>query len=804
MAALAALASPRLRLLRWAEALGRRPAQAALGGAVAGLLVSAETQALAVLCGVLVIWTLAYLRLPALGLTAGTLLIAGAAVGDVRLAHLDGSWLAAHSGTRLEARAHIVEPPRPSRFGRSVVMEVASGEARGERLLARVPERLRLPARGGQGSEVLVTGAIRRPVSRPGASFDFPAHLRRRGVAAELAVKRLRFTGGRRGGLMGRIDAMRGRAERSLSLGLSPERAALLRGMVLGQDEAITRIVRDDFRRSGLGHLLAVSGQNVMLLGLLALPVLSLMGLGVRGRIAALLLLIAVYVPLAGAGPSLQRAGVMGAAGLVALLAGRPASRLYALLLAAAVTLLHNPRVAGEPGWQLSFAAVAGILSLGPPLRRALGSLPRPLAEGVTMTVAATLATAPLVAHHFEAVSLTGLPANVLALPVVAPIMWAGMVQIALGQLLEAAGPVGLLATAAAELLGRAATLLLAYLEWLARFFAEAPGAAVELPLSSAARVAAAYAALAALWLGFRRAGRRLEPARASGAAFWRRLPVRARVAIAGAALGAGIVASAVLHAPPRVPDHLTVSFLDVGQGDATLIQHPDGSAVLFDGGRAEARVARLLPAAGVRRLSAVVATHASADHHGGLHEVLQRVPVALLVDGGDGTTDPDFRAILAEADRRNVRRVRGTAGQTLRIGGLVVRILGPRRRPPGPPPEDPNPRAIVAVVSAGDFDLFLSADAESSALADVALPEVEAMKVPHHGSADPGLPDLLRRLRPRIAAIEVGRDNPYGHPTPGTLAALGAVTRHVYRTDRDGTVRLTVEGGEMRVASDR
>jgi len=109
-----------------------------------------------------------------------------------------------------------------------------------------------------------------------------------------------------------------------------------------------------------------------------------------------------------------------------------------------------------------------------------------------------------------------------------------------------------------------------------------------------------------------------------------------------------------------------------------------------------------------------------------------------------------------------------------------------------------------VTVVSAGEFDLFLSADAESPALTGLDLPDVEAMKVPHHGSRDPGLPGVLARLRPQVAAIEVGEGNGYGHPTPETLAALGAAVPRVYRTDRDGTVSLTVDLAGLRVHTER
>jgi competence protein ComEC len=596
------------------------------------------------------------------------------------------------------------------------------------------------------------------------------------------------------------------RAERGVAAGLPAREAALARGIVLGQDEAIDPLLRNDFRASGLGHLLAVSGHNVMLLCALALPALAASGLGPGGRAAALVGIVAVYVPLAGAGPSLQRAGVMGVAGLVALGAGRVASRAYGLLLAAAATLALNPRVSGDPGWQLSFAAVAGILLLGRPLRAALGRAPpaageagrlaAALRDGIAITLAATIATAPLLAHHFGSVPLAGLAANLAALPAVAPLMWLGLASAALAQL----GP---LALGPVELLGLPAGLLLRYLAWIATRFAEA-GGVLSLRLSWPA-TAAAYGLLGGGLLAGRRAFRRARPRLTAMGGHWRLLPSGLRRgALAGSAGCLLAVAYLALLRPPAPPDRLTVSFLDVGQGDATLVQDGDGAAMLFDSGPPEARVERLLRRAGVRRLSALVATHASRDHHGGLVAVLRRYPVDLLVDGGDGTADPAFRAALAEADRRGVRRIEARAGLRLRAGGLRVVVLSPPPRPRGPPPEDPNGRAVIAVVAAGSFQLLLSADAESAALLPLALPDVDAMKVPHHGSADPGLPAVLARLRPEVAAIEVGADNPYGHPARSTLAALRAAVPHVYRTDRDGTVTLTVDGAGMRVSTAR
>jgi competence protein ComEC len=318
--------------------------------------------------------------------------------------------------------------------------------------------------------------------------------------------------------------------------------------------------------------------------------------------------------------------------------------------------------------------------------------------------------------------------------------------------------------------------------------------------------VAAAYGAIALAVAAAVRVGRRAEPRVTSLAAGWRRVPARRRaLACSGAA---ALVAAMGWHAlaPLAPPDRLTVSFLDVGQGDATLIQDGAGASVLFDGGPPEARVYRELRAAGVRRLDLMVSTHQSRDHQGGLHEVLARIPTRLMLENGYGTHDPDYHRLIAEADERGVRHLAAAAGQVFRVGRLRIELLGPRPRAPGePPPDDPNPIGVAAIVSEGSFDIWLSADAESDAILQYPLRPVEAMKVSHHGSRDPGLPEVLTRLRPQIAAIEVGNGNSYGHPTPETLAALHAAVPHVYRTDDDGTVRLTVGAdGRPAVATER
>jgi competence protein ComEC len=803
--------------------LGARPFHLAAGSIAAGLAASTASGpvVLAIAVGVGALVRLLSRRTPALAALALALVLAGAAVGDARLRALDAPAARIRDAHVQDLTVYLLSPPRPNPFGASAVVSAASGPLRGGRLLMRIARWTSLPADIEVGAELAVDGHL-RPLQTGGEAggSGFAELLRRQGVAGELLLDRARATGRRRGGVAGLLDGMRRRAERAVGAGLPAREAALARGMVLGQDEAIDETTRQDWRDSGLSHLLAVSGQNVMLLIALAVPLLALVQLGPLGRGLALMALIALYVPLAGAGPSLQRAGVMGVAGIAAMTLSRPASRWYALLLAAVATLALNPRASADPGWQLSFAAVAGILAVGRPMAVRLVALGgevtssrsrpvtqtaiRGLAEGVAITLSATLATAPLVAYHFGAVPLVGLLANVLALPAVAPAMWLGMVKAALGLIAVVAPPAGTVAA----WLGPVVKVPLAYLEQLAERCADM-GGRVALPLRSPAAVCAAYFVLVAplACFAWRRGGQkatRTSPGFAERAAAWRRAPRSFRLAVVVLVVGAVALVAATGLGSPAPPGELTVRFLDVGQGDATLIQDGRGASVLFDAGPPEAAVYRELRSAGVRRLDLAVSTHQSRDHQGGFHELIERMPIGLFVENSYGTHDPDYRRLIAEADARGIRHIRAEAGEVLQVGRMTIRILGPPPRPPdAPPPEDPNPIGVAAVVSQGGFDLWLSADAESDAILDYPLPPVEAMKVSHHGSADPGLPDVLERLQPKLAAIEVGAHNTYGHPTPSTLATLRRAGISTYRTDEDGTVTLTVTDSHISVTTE-
>jgi competence protein ComEC len=600
---------------------------------------------------------------------------------------------------------------------------------------------------------------------------------------------------------LGRSGEIRERASDGLGRGMPAREAELARGFVIGEDERIDARTKEDFRRAGLSHLLAVSGQNVTLLALLAMPLMAALGIPLRERLVWVLALIVVYVPLAGAGPSIQRAGVMGAAGVLATLAGRRTSRLYALLAALGVTLAIDPDVAAEIGWQLSFAAVAGIFLLASPLREAIaarigsGGWRRALAEGAAVTIAATLATAPLIAFHFETLSVTTLAANLLAMPAVAPAMWLGMATAAAAQVPGL--PV--------EALNWLDALLLGYVAQVAAWCGRPTWAEVHVKLGAAGLVGTYLALAGAVVASFRLARRRRlarlrRPADRSRRRSAAALFVRRRLLLA-AALGLAVVGPVLgwawldrgTSAPPL--SGLRVEVLDVGQGDAILLQPAGAPPVLVDGGPPGDDLAGKLESAGVKRLGAVVVSHDQSDHAGGVEELLGHFPITRLVYGRLG------RSLLDGARAAGVDPAQAAAGDELRSGGLRLQVLWPPREllAEPVPGTDPNQLALVLLARWRDFTMLLTADAEAEAVPLDPGP-IDVLKVAHHGSEDAGLGELLDRIRPRAAVISVGAGNSYGHPTAATLATLAAHGVRTLRTDRDGTVTIDVGRGAVTV----
>jgi competence protein ComEC len=711
-------------------------------------------------------------RLVALALALAAL---GLGWGSLRMDALHQSALEAEIGEVGRVELVTVAPARTSPWATRALASTRTfrGQPLRERVLLVLPVG-RAPPRGAL---IEATARVAAPRGERNG-FDERAWLARQGVHAVLHASTWREVG-RRGGVQGLGDRLRERVERAVGRGTDGVRRGVVLGVVLGEDEGLPADVREDFRASGLYHLLAVSGQNVAYLagGIYVLG--WLLRLPRRLRELSILGVIAAYVLAVGWQPSVVRAGVAGGLASLAWLASRPRDRWHFLAVGALVLTVWMPTTVLEPGFQLSFAAVAAIFVAVPRVRRRLDGypIPPPAADALAVAAACGLATAPIVLVHFGEVPLYTVLANVAAFPA-APLV------LGLGLLAAVADP---LSPSAAAGLAALAGWAAAWLELVAHVVAGLPRAQID----ARAAVLLAAAAVAA-WVGVRRLRRRVAARQLLGAA-----------ALLALALGAW--ATVLAARPARAwepPAGLRVTFLDVGQGDAILLETPRAS-VLVDQGPPEGDVAAQLLELGVNSLSALVLTHPERDHVGGAAEVLRRLDVGQVLDPRLQATRPDHEAAVREAHARGVpvRIVRAGSGFT--AGKLSLRALWPVDA--GTATEDPNANAVVLIATYGTVDLLLPADAESVVTRALALGAVEVLKVAHHGSEDPGLAEELRELRPRVAVISCGRDNDYGHPHPETLAALAGVPGlTTYRTDRDGRVVIESDGTRFGVRAER
>jgi ComEC/Rec2-related protein len=426
-------------------------------------------------------------RFLALALGGLGLAVAGWGFGSFRLAVIDHSVLAPRIGTAEQAVVEVVEPPRTGSFElrmRAVVLRWAQMRPY-EPVLLELP----LGRSPPQGSRLSLIGQLRAPRG-PSNGFDERQWLRRHGIHVVLRAQEWRIVG-HRGGLSGVADRLHAWLAEASVPGLGGVRRGVIEGVVLGEDQGLSAGLRQDFRASGLYHLLAVSGGNVAVVALGTLWLALLIGLPRLAAELAVLAAIAGYVLAVGAQPSVVRAGIAGGLGSLGWLAGRERDARYALVVAAIALLAWSPYNALDPGFQLSFSAVLAIFFVAPRFKRWLEGYPLPpaLRTCVAISAACGLATAPISWFQFHQIPLLTVPANAAGGFVVAPMLVLALVCALLGPVVPQ------LAAALAWANG----CLAAYLAACAHAFGSLPGAQATSGRTAAALglgavVAAAYA----------------------------------------------------------------------------------------------------------------------------------------------------------------------------------------------------------------------------------------------------------------------------------------------------------------------
>jgi competence protein ComEC len=557
-----------------------------------------------------------------------------------------------------------------------------------------------------------------------------------------------------------------------------------------------------------VSHVVAISGWNIAI-------VAGLVGAVLRGRprrvvAAGVLVTVVAYVVAAGASSSVVRAAVMAGVVLLARESGRSGRAAAALAWAAALLLLVDPAMIEDAGFRLSVLATAGLIAWANPLTERLSQLagrrlPGWLAESLGISLAAQAATLPDVLATFGRLSLVAPVVNLAVVPMVPAAMLGGLIAMLAGAAATLGAP-PLIATVA----GLPGWLVLHVVVGVVRIAASVPFAAVTLP-AGVAEVAAAASAVALLagpaaarrlrrWRPFVRTARPAKDAvgqplaARDGPRDGRRAE---RVAIVVGALVVAIAGAAFGDAIHR-ETRLTV--LDVGQGDAILVEARTGARMLVDGGPDPDRVLlaldeRIPP--WDRRIDVLVLSHPHEDHVAGLARILERYAVGRVYEPGMRGPGPGWAAWDAELHDGPPRGVLAT-GAALRLGEIRLTVLWPD---PGTVPLEPpdtgtgiNNVSIVFLGEAFGRRFLLMGDVEDGIdprLLARGLPRVDVLKVAHHGSATASTEPFIEAVRPRVAIASAGAGNPYGHPARSTLDRLRATGARVYRTDEDGSVEV-------------
>jgi competence protein ComEC len=558
---------------------------------------------------------------------------------------------------------------------------------------------------------------------------------------------------------------------------LPDEPGGLLPGLVIGDTSRLDPALAEDFRTTGLTHLTAVSGANcAIVVGALLLlarwarsgPRLAAV-LGVAGLVG--------FVVLARPSPSVLRAAVMGGLALVALLSARPRAALPGLCAAVTLLVIADPELAGDAGFALSVLATGALLLLAPRWRDALRRwrVPAGLAEALAVPAAAQVACAPVIAGLSGSVSVVAVPANLVAVPAVAP-------ATVLGVLAAVVSPLWPGGAAALAWLGQWPAW---WLVLVARYGAQTPTGVVPWPAGAVGGLLLGAALVGLLYAGRHRIVRWLVGVTAAGA----------------------VVAALPLPFTGTgwPPSGWLVVACAVGQGDAVVLPVAAGRAVVVDTGPEPAAVDRCLRRLGVTAVPLLVISHFHADHVGGISGVFRDRWVGVVVTPG-WAEPPAGRALVHEAAAAHgVRVTELVAGSAYSAGDLRLTVLGPPSRITGTR-SDANNNSLVLRVSLHGVTILLAGDAEGEEQAAVleaygpANVRADVLKVAHHGSAYQD-PAFLGAVAPWVALVSVGAGNRYGHPNPGVLTSLGRAGARVLRTDVDGDVAALATDTGLAVA---
>ena len=643
------------------------------------------------------------------------------------------------------------------------------------------------------GDRVTVGGTLLTPPEFDG--FSYRDYLARQGIRAMIQNAQVEVTAHDQGRpWLAALYDIRARARRTIDRMLPSPQAPLLNGILLGDESSIPDDVQTAFQRTGTAHIVAISGSNmVVVIGVLMGLLQPSLG---RRRAAWMTLLgVAAYTIFVGAAASVVRAAVMGGLAIFAAQTGRRAHGLTTLAFASLLMTLWNPLVLWDVGFQLSVAATAGLVLFSHDFERILKGMlrrmfaaetarqvTRLLSEPIAVSLAAQVATLPLIVLYFGQLSLVTLIANALVVPLQPYIMLAGGLATVFGMI--------------APLFGQG----FAWIAWIpltltieiVRGLAAVDWAS--LPVTVSPDLAwIAVAGLAAMGL------MRLQHPEDRAALLAR---LRKRVSMYSAMTAATLLAVLVWTVAFQMPDgKLHVWYLDVGHGNAILIQTPHGAHILVGGGPNPTELRRAVGDAlpfWDHNLDLMIVTQPSPDEISALPALLDAYSVQTVLTNGQVGMTETYQALVHRWEAQQSRVQSVSAGYMASVDdGIQIEVLSPIAPAQG---NTANTAPLVLRITYGDASFLIAPDlnpeAEEALLASNQYLGSNLMTLVSHGDENLNPPELLERVTPQAAIVMVGAGQRSGLPNASLVTQIEAQTGHrVYRTDRDGTIEVVTDG---------
>jgi competence protein ComEC len=673
------------------------------------------------------------------------------------------------------------------------------------------------------GDILRITGKLETPPQSD--DFNYKDYLARQGIYSIINYPRIEILDTGEGFKpLAWIYSLRNRLSESLSQALPEPQASLAQGILLGLRGNIPDSLNQAFARTGTTHVLAISGINItIVIGMLLAAGIWLFGKRYSIYIWLALIIIWLYALLTGMNAPVVRGAIMGSLFLIAEYLGRQSSALTALTFAAAIMVAIEPQVLWDASFQLSFLAMAGLILISPYLQTwgrkgvtgaagkkgTAASLGNFIVDSFAVTLAAMLATWPIIAYYFHVVSFVGLPATffaVLALPAI--IITTALVAV-----------VGLLIPVMAWVLGWISWLFISYFIFVVRAFDILPFSSIRLASINIWQIWLYYVLLAIVLAAifyrhkltdiFHLITSQIRKQVSKASDFAHKVPKK-WVTIS-LLLATALVWAAILNTPD---DKLHVNILDVGQGDAILIQTPSHQKILIDGGPSPRAInlelSKRLPFWD-KTIDLVILTQPQADHIAGLTEVLRNYKVRQVFEPGVSYDSTTYQQWLRLVQSEQIRYEVAHAGQQIELGdGIELEVLNP----PSPllqgTSDDVDNNCLALRLSWNEISFLFAADlgkeAEWHLIAQRANLRSTVLKVGHHGSLTSTSEQFLAAVNPQIAAISVGADNRFGLPDTEIIDRLATQLGNdgVYLTSTHGTIEFITDGNRLWLKHDR